>query len=71
MEAATAQNWAVEPQEEIGFTAHLQHGITSNYDAEQITITHTNLFRLLQPPLFVARLQSSNMGYSSRPHASS
>jgi hypothetical protein len=30
-----------------GFIAHLQIGITGNYNASQITITHTSLFSLL------------------------
>jgi hypothetical protein len=33
-------------------------------------ITHTSLLSLLQPPLVVAWLQSSNKGYSSRPYGS-
>jgi hypothetical protein len=46
----------------IGFTAQLQLGITSNYNAAQITITHTSLLSLLQPPLVGAWLQSSSNG---------
>jgi hypothetical protein len=51
----------------IGFIAHLQLAIASNYNASQVTITHTSLPSLLRPPLVVAWLQFSNNGYSSRP----
>jgi hypothetical protein len=51
----------------VGFIGHLQLGITSNYDAAQITVALTSLLSLLQPLLDVAWLQSSNKGYSSRP----
>jgi hypothetical protein len=51
-----------------GFIAHLHLGITSNCNAAQITITHTSLLNLSQPPLIVARLQPSIKGYSSRPY---
>jgi hypothetical protein len=52
----------------IGFTAHLQLGITSNYNAAHITINHTRLLSLLDHPLVVAWLQSSKKGYSSHKH---
>jgi hypothetical protein len=48
----------------IGFISHLQLGITSNYNDAQISIPHISLPSLLQPPLIVAWLQSSNKGYS-------
>jgi hypothetical protein len=40
------------------------------YNASQISITHTSLLRLIQPPLVVAWLQPSNKGYSSDPYGS-
>jgi hypothetical protein len=40
------------------------------YNAVQITITHTSHLSLLQPPLFVTWLQSSNKGHSSPPYGS-
>jgi hypothetical protein len=49
-----------------GSTAHLQLGITSNYNVAQTTTIHTSLPRFLQPPLVVAWLQSSNKDCSSR-----
>jgi hypothetical protein len=52
----------------IRFIAHLQLEITSN--VAQTTVTYTSLLGLLQHPLLVAWLQSSNMGYSSRPYDS-
>jgi hypothetical protein len=48
------------------YCTHIQPGITSNYNAAQITIIYTSLFSLLQPPLVVAWLQSSNRAI---PHA--
>jgi hypothetical protein len=38
----------------MGFIAYLQLGITSSYNAAQITITNTSLPSLLKPPLVVA-----------------
>jgi hypothetical protein len=46
-----------------GFIEHLQHGIPSNCNAAQITVTHTSLLSLLQPPLVVGWLQFSNKGF--------
>jgi hypothetical protein len=54
----------------MGFIAHLQLRITRNYNAAQVTITHTSLLSLLQPPLVVTWLQSSNKGYSSHAYGS-
>jgi hypothetical protein len=54
----------------IGFIAHLQLGITSNYNAAQIIIVHTSLLSMLQPTVVVAWPQSSNKGYSSHPYGS-
>jgi hypothetical protein len=48
----------------IGFLVHLQLGITKNCNTAQLTITHTSLLSLLQPPLVGAWLQSSNSDYS-------
>lgn len=44
----------------IGFVAHFELGNTRNYNAIQISITHISLRSLIQPPLVVAWLQSSN-----------
>jgi hypothetical protein len=52
----------------IGFVAQLQLGTTSNYNTAHITITHISLLGLLQRPLVVAWLQSSNRVCSSRPY---
>jgi hypothetical protein len=54
----------------IGFIAYLQLGITSNYNATQISIIHTSLLSLLESPLVVASSQSSNNGYNSCSHGS-
>jgi hypothetical protein len=54
----------------IGFIALLQLRITSNYNVAQISIIHTSFLSLLQPPLVVAWLQSSNKDYSSCPYGS-
>jgi hypothetical protein len=54
----------------IRFVAHLELGIMSNYNAAQITRTHTSLLSFLQHPLVVALLHSSNMGYSSYSYGS-
>jgi hypothetical protein len=48
------------------FMTYLQLGITRDCNAAQITLTHTSFLSLLQPPLDVARLQSSDKGYASR-----
>jgi hypothetical protein len=48
----------------IGFITYLKLVTTINYNTALITVTHTSLLSLLQPPTVVARLQSSNKGYS-------
>jgi hypothetical protein len=50
--------------------AHLQLGITSNYNIAQATTIHTGLLSFLQPPLVVAWLQSSNKECPSRTRGS-
>jgi hypothetical protein len=45
-------------------------GIKSSYNAAQITIIHISFLSMLQTPLVVAWLQSSNKGYSSATYGS-
>jgi hypothetical protein len=49
---------------------HFQLGIASDYNVTQISISRTSLLSLLQSPLIVAWLQTSNKCYSSRSYGS-